>query len=377
LLGWDSELPEPLSPQRVRLLIVYAWTTWIYRFFLFLGIALLVYYLTFKVLGIVLFLIEIVWFILLPVYREIREWMKHREHLKLNWRSRTTVGLLIGLLIWGLWPVSSTIYAPAIYKAQDYFTHYTPEEALLAEVAVKEGDPVRAGQVLLRLTSPQLVFEREQAAGRLAWIQLRLERMAGSSEDRAVYHDLWLQAQQLEQQIAGIDARIKKLELRAELGGQVVFLATLQNEQAVHPKQPLVSVLGDKGFQVVAFVSEKDIRFIPPTLTHAEFIADHGLTPTLTLQNAVVDKVALAQLPYPELSSEQAGRVAVRVSDGEYLPEQALYPIYFDLPDSTRHQQTEFVMRESGLVRIEGEPRSWLMDQLRWVASVLIRESGF
>ena len=40
LFGLDDPVPEPLPRHRARLLIGYAWGTWIYRFFLFLGIAL-------------------------------------------------------------------------------------------------------------------------------------------------------------------------------------------------------------------------------------------------------------------------------------------------------------------------------------------------
>jgi putative peptide zinc metalloprotease protein len=35
---------------------------------LFLGIALLIYYFAFKLLGIALFAVEIIWFVLLPVH---------------------------------------------------------------------------------------------------------------------------------------------------------------------------------------------------------------------------------------------------------------------------------------------------------------------
>jgi len=48
LFGLDDPVPEPLPRHRARLLIAYAWGTWIYRLFLFLGIALLVYHFFFK-----------------------------------------------------------------------------------------------------------------------------------------------------------------------------------------------------------------------------------------------------------------------------------------------------------------------------------------
>ena len=44
-------------------MIAFAWATWVYRLVLFLGIAVLVYVFFFKVLGLLLFAVEIAWFI--------------------------------------------------------------------------------------------------------------------------------------------------------------------------------------------------------------------------------------------------------------------------------------------------------------------------
>lgn len=84
ILGVYEEKPETLSKQKENFFIIYAILTWIYRFFLFLGIAVLVYYFAFKVLGIILFLVEIVWFILLPIYNELKIWWSKKNEVKLN-----------------------------------------------------------------------------------------------------------------------------------------------------------------------------------------------------------------------------------------------------------------------------------------------------
>ena len=48
LFGFNHSPPEELNPSRRWTFISYAWLTWVYRFFIFLGIALLVYHLAFK-----------------------------------------------------------------------------------------------------------------------------------------------------------------------------------------------------------------------------------------------------------------------------------------------------------------------------------------
>ena len=55
IFGLNHKQPEKMNTNKINFLIFYAWSTWIYRFFLFIGIAILVYHYTFKVLGIILF----------------------------------------------------------------------------------------------------------------------------------------------------------------------------------------------------------------------------------------------------------------------------------------------------------------------------------
>ena len=66
--------PEAVGLSNRRILIAYAWGIWLYRLVLFTGIALAVYHYFFKVLGLLLFLVEIVFFIALPIWRELKVW---------------------------------------------------------------------------------------------------------------------------------------------------------------------------------------------------------------------------------------------------------------------------------------------------------------
>lgn len=74
LFGFGEKKPESFEPWKERALIIYAWATWLYRFFLFCGIALLVYHAFFKLLGIFLFCVEVSVFVMLPILRELKEW---------------------------------------------------------------------------------------------------------------------------------------------------------------------------------------------------------------------------------------------------------------------------------------------------------------
>ena len=81
LFNLGAPPPEMLPTSTVRTLTIYAWAIWIYRFFLFLGIAFLVYAFFFKALGVLLFFIEIVWFIARPFWSEVKEWPAMRKQI--------------------------------------------------------------------------------------------------------------------------------------------------------------------------------------------------------------------------------------------------------------------------------------------------------
>ena len=78
LFGYGEPAPEPWSPSMQRKLLVWGYGSWLWRAALFLGIALAVYHMFFKLLGIFLMLVELAWFIGLPIWREMQEWSKRR-----------------------------------------------------------------------------------------------------------------------------------------------------------------------------------------------------------------------------------------------------------------------------------------------------------
>lgn len=144
LFGFGDPMPELMPDGRRRRLILYAVGTWVYRLFLFLGIALLVYHIFFKLLGLFLFAIEIWWFILRPVVTELKSWAGRRGDLRLNRRTAVTfaagVLALAGLFV----PWRTQVAAPALVQPATQATLYAPAPARVTELAVREGDRVDA-----------------------------------------------------------------------------------------------------------------------------------------------------------------------------------------------------------------------------------------
>ena len=93
---------------------------------LFIGIAVLVYYFFFKLLGIILFLLEIIWFIVFPVIGLLRSWWEMRVKIIKIRRFYVTAFIFASLITLFIYPWNSVIKVPAVYKSLSTTTLFTP-----------------------------------------------------------------------------------------------------------------------------------------------------------------------------------------------------------------------------------------------------------
>ncbi len=224
LWGWQGEKPEVCSARRTGFLVAFALATWIYRLVLFMGIALLVYHFFFKALGIVMFLVEVVWFITLPIWRELRAW--HEQRGNFGWRARWTLGALALAFMAMLVPWPGTIHVPAVVAAEDQVPAYAPRPARLVEILAREGDAVRAGQILMRLEAPEIDNALLRSREREAALRERLARAGADAQDRADALVLRRERQLEQERIDGLERDRARLSVRAPIDGVLVQLAT-------------------------------------------------------------------------------------------------------------------------------------------------------
>jgi len=375
LFRLGDTIPEQLSLRRTRIFISYAVGTWIYRFFLFIGIAVLVYVFAFKVLGIILFVVEILWFILLPVQKELMHWWQRRQHITMNRNSLTFLFFLVALIAGGFIPWQHSVSVPGLLEADRIVRVFPPESAQLQSVWVKKGDQVEQGQKLLVFNSPTLNKKRLQTQNQLAYQQLRRRLMAGSVNERQQLAVIAQKIVQLESKLKGLEQRIAQLTVRASITGTVPFMETLKIGQWVSRETPLLTLRGQQGLRITALVGATEIRRIQKGAS-AFWVADRGESSAISLNVVAIDPAAIELLPWYELASDYGGTIATRADSGQRLrPEQALYKVLLK-PDN--NQQPAPKQRQSGVVKIEtANAESMISRFLTTASAVLIRESGF
>lgn len=373
LFGLGEPPPELLAPWRRRVFIIYAWATWTYRLLLFLGIAMLVYHLVFKLLGIGLFSVEIGWFIVLPLQKELRQWWRRRTRMQLNRRSLRTLAIAAGLIFLLFVPWRSSVSLPAVLVAADDVAIYPPEPAQMVAVRVHAGARVAKGDVLFTLQSPKLQNQMQLVARRLALLNTRLDRYSASPED--LHNLLILQREQAQTltQLAGLRQRAEQLTLRAPFAGRIRYAASLRPGQWVGGDQRLAELVAPVSTRVVAFVNENDLPRIHPG-ARGRFIPRDGDNATVTLKTVFVDSTAVTSLSYPALASIYGGPEPVRkLKDGRLRPARALYRVVLEPVDS-RPATTQ---RLPGIAHVAAPPVSIAGRLFRAVAGAFIRQSGF
>lgn len=374
LFGFNHKPPEEISPSRRWTFIIYAWSTWVYRFFLFIGIALLVYYFAFKVLGIILFAIEIYWFIMLPIIKEMKQWWMMRSEMKLNKQTFRTISILIITLMILFLPWKSSMKIPAVYISEKYSKIYSPYPAKIKSVFITKDQEVEAGQNLIELYSPGLDKEINSIRRKILLTKTKINRMSGTSGNMDEYLTYNQRLIALQSELSGLTKTKEKLVIKAPNKGKVKDLVSLSNEMWVSNLDQLLGIVHYGTGNVKAFIREEQIDRFQEN-TPAVFIPNDGDHKKIHLISNKLDLSSVNNLPYVALASIHNGPIAIRnFTSGEYQyrPETAHYIADFKLVN-----QSSIKFELPGYVHVEGNRYSPFVRFFRNVFSVLIRESGF
>ena len=373
LLGLRDPCPEPMAPGRVRLLAGYALATWIYRLVVFTAIALAVYHLFFKLLGIALFAVEIGWFLLRPVGGELALWWRRRHDIGLNPRLAVTLALALVILALGLVPRRGTLQLPALLAPIANTAVHAPQPARIVRVRVREGQPVAAGAPIFELARPEIDHRSRQVALHIEMLQLQLQRSL-SRQDLAEQHGVIvseLAAAMAEREALGAERR--RLVLKAPHAGIVVDLAEgLRPGRWVRPGLRLARIVDGRQYKIEAFVAEQDLARVHPGAA-GRFYPDRDHARVVSGRVAGADPTSLRRIESAYMASTYGGRLAARVSPDGLTAQDSVYRVRL-APVSLDDGPGQILV---GIFRLEAPPACPLAGLARRAMALIIRESGF
>ncbi len=375
LFGFGEAAPERFPKRRARILITYAVLTWIYRFVLFLGIALIVYHFFFKALGIILMIVELAWFIGRPILLELREWVARRQDYRLNRNTLTTGICLLGILALLLMPLQWSIHAPALLRAERQTQLFSPADAILVVDDAVTGRNVSQGTRLFGFASPDMQERLEENARRITLLRWRAAAETSAQTLRADRAALWEELEGAIAERASLTRQAERLDVVATHAG---YLADRDPElnvgDWVAEGEWLATLVTPEDWLVEAYVSESDLARVSAG-TQARFYPQApGRGPVDALILSVAETASPHLASAPELGSPHGGAVpAYETADG-IVPDGAVYRV-LARPETIPGISTPKALR--GTLRLEGERVSAAVRIWRWVVAILIRESGF
>jgi putative peptide zinc metalloprotease protein len=339
---------------------------------LFTGIAVLVYQHAFKLLGMFLFAVEIGWFVALPIWREAIHWHRNRVSLVRGRNARWSLLAVLFLLALVLLPWRGEVDGGAWLRAGTQTQLYAPRGSRVVELHVRPGQAVKAGDVLVVLSSPDLSWQRARLEAEARALS---DQVVGGTASAALMQKNDVTWNQLRSALAALEGtrdQTGKLTLTAPHDAIVAEMADdLAVGDWVAMDERLVLLLSNGAGRIEVFVDEGDLARLSVGAA-AKFHPDTGSAP-IAAHVVAIDAGTVRVLPHVELANDDGGPIAAkRNDDGQLVPDRALTRVVLatDEPVSPGH-----VAR--GVARISAERSAKLFAWARRAYAVLVRESGF
>ena len=373
LFGLGHQCPEALSSRMVHTLVFWAWATWIYRLLLFIGIALLVYTYCFKVLGILLFVLEIVFLIAHPIFKELSEWFAMRKEIAASRRTVATAVVAACIVVISIVPWSTSVTVPAVIQLSETQPVHSKRPALIEQVHVAPGAKVEVGDPLFTLRSDDIINQAQRVQTELRLIRLRLGRINVDDIDREDALILQRKLHALQTKRAGLLKERSQLVLRAPIAGRVLEL-----EPAFHPGRWIkpsdrLALIGRPAkLEAAGYVHEDDIWRLAQG-AGGSFIPDTPMAAKTTIRLREIAVAGAPEIKMPSLASVYGGPIPVERDDtGKLVPVKGQYLTTLEIVQPLIFQGTKL----RGIAHIDGLPESLLAKFWRRTLNVLVRESG-
>ncbi len=370
LFGLGEPPPEMFEPWKERALVAFAFATWLYRFVLFIGIALLIYFMFTKMLGILLFVIEIYWFILSPVRSELLQWWERRESIQKSKRAKVVATSTVIIVVLFILPLPTRVMTTAIFQPGEVWGIFSPGPAKLVSMHVKDGMLVKQGDLLLALDPPDVLTD-------VRVTNARLERLDWQAQTASQAELLSLPLALSNSQFKGASAEatraqqnLERYQPRAPFAGVYRHANpdTLAG-QWIAKNESIGVLVSPDPWKIEAWVDEHDRKRLR-TGDRATFYAS-SLNRPVRATVVDIDEDATRELPDGMLAAPYGGPILVRQKQGRWIPEHAMYRVVLN-PDDAGNLPSEKVLR--GELSIRADWESIAGRYLKSALSTLLRE---
>lgn len=373
LFGLQDTPPDAFTPALHFTIKVFGFTVIIYRLFLFLGIAFLVYTVFFKPLGFFMMLLELLWFIGIPIWKELQIWWQRRGDIFSSKRSFITIGLSLSFLIFLFMPVHTQITTYGVLQADQHKDFYAPTPSLIQDINVTEGQHVKNGDVLAILESDDL--EKELEIAKIHLTNLEFQKRRGIT-DIALYRQngaaLENQIEEASQKLKTLQIQKDRLIITASFDGIVRDLPTdIHKKRYVSSQNLLFRVIKKDQNSVITYVGEHELPRIK-TGNIATFHPNFSLFSQEKFIVTSIDPVNVKTISKPELTSLHGGNVPAILEQNAITPLETTYAARLKPLNNNKNT----LISHKGQIRIKAERESAVFTTFKRAIALFIRESG-
>lgn len=376
--GLTRARPAARTPREAFWLTTFGLAAAAYRVFV-LGLILVFLSDRFLGLGLIIATLGFVLWIVGPVVKFSRYVATAPQLARVRQRAVGVTLAAAGVVGLGLFvlPFPRHFRAPGVVRAQPAWEIVSGVEGRLAEIVAEPGQPVAAGDLLVRLANPDLELEARRVEGAIAENEAR--RALALQRAPAFVRPLDERLAALAERRAELQRQVQQLEVRAPSAGLWSAPLLMQANGLLVPRGTLLGrVIGVGERRFVAVVAQEDAselfgRDIRGTEARVEGVAGA----VLTGRELRVVPAERRRLPTPALGWMAGGAVQVRADDRQGVETvEPYFEVSFALPAPGVGEDARPWHERSGVARfaLPWEPLGW--QAWRSLRQLLQRRSG-
>lgn len=375
LFGAVLPHPEPYwNKKKVRWVVGYAFLTFIYRFFIYMGIGLFFYHVFTKTLGLLICAITLFQFFAQPLIQEGIWIMKNHEVLKKNIRFKLAKALGILALFAFILPL----------PYHDSFAFVTTPGALhlltasspgkITQVYKKEGEFVKKGEQIFDLDLFEASEGAKQRKKEVHILKSKIQVLEAKAEEEKEaaprIPEMMAELAKKEAELASLEQLMERSQIKADISGTLYRLGEwVQEGVYVKEGEPLGGIADFETLFAMGYVPEKEIdAMYPGKEVYLMFYNRQGW------YRGVVKKVRPLRskgLRFAQLGSDKGGDLPVLLGkDNKPLLAESFYEVEIDLAEPGA------LLGQTGQAQAFLGYRSRLMEVVRYLITLFWKESA-
>lgn len=336
---------------------------------------------------------EIGFFIVGPVLKEIIMWNKLKSKFKPNFRVKLLWILIAGLFLLLFLPIPNYKYLPSVLTVERYKV-YSPYAAQVSQVFVKSGDKVKINQKLLELDISAFDTESNIANSNVKKEQLNLHQAQVSKAKRGKLLSTEESLDKAEVAKKNISLSKQRLDIRSSKSGTVSELSVYLKKYEWIPRHAwLLDIVNKEKMHIESFARVDFIKDIYNGML-ATFIPDDISLSSCYVVLQRIDSHPIDKIKYRNnrnnyfnenisldsylllFGREAGGNIIMHLDDdGYWYPETRYYSVWFYFNNKKCEYSSNKIIK--GIVKLKIDDRSLFRKFFDMISKTFVREGGF